>query len=138
MIVIVSICLGWYVDHFYRFQREILGTWHYSHGGYRTTLTIRPDKSFEKTQRWRTHGRTFEGTYEPYDGGVVFSILNQTDFEHTQNGPNVTSEKRLNETVPCRLAICNNGYLLIHSLGSKAVAQELRLNWESYKPANAR
>ena len=138
LIAITAISLAWYAEHFGRYRREILGTWHYSHGGYRTTLVTRPDGTFTKTQHSRTSGKVFEGTYENYDGAVVFIVLKKEEFMHSVDGPHVLATDLLNEKFVCRWATCNSGHLLIHCLDNRAVADEMRLNWESYKPVNAR
>ena len=138
LVVIVAICLGWYVDHKYRYRREIIDSWYYRHGGYRTTLVFRTDGTFTKTQKGRTVGESFEGTYKIGDGGGVLNVLKHEEFFYTVNGPDVRASNEMNEEVFFRWAISNNGYLLIHNLGYSEIADEMRLNREAYQRANAR
>jgi hypothetical protein len=117
----VAIALGWYVDR--RNHRSIVGTWHYPTPdamllGYGTSLEIRADGTFVKTQHGRYGSDTFEGTYAvDKESRVIFHVTSKTsqnDFDELFNrGPTRT---KLDDTYECRCAVDPADYLIMQEV----------------------
>jgi len=131
VVVIIAISLSWYLDHFYKYRKEVVGTWIYSHPGYRTVLKIRPDKTFTKVQYGREVIKTFEGVYHIIgnSGKISFNVTKiQTEFGTTIN------VKEIEDSLYCRCAVDADGFLLINYVGAQSIPIKLGLRWETYSP----
>jgi hypothetical protein len=125
LILVAAVSLGWYVDHVDRNRRDIIGTWHYPTPdftvvGYGTSLVIRPDGTFTKTQSGRSSTETFDGTYSvDKEGRVVFHVeskLVQTDLDAIL--PEERDPERLDSAYELRCAVDKSGYLIVADVDS--------------------
>ncbi len=146
LITIISVSLCWYLDHTNRNRRDIIGSWYYptpdvNQLGYTTTLEIRSDGTFTKTQQYRTSAYIYDGTFLPNDDGTVtFHIAKRTDNFFMsemlpEDEPTITE---FDHTIRCRCAVDKTGYLLIEDYGKAQWTKETEIQWETYMPKIAR
>ena len=116
--VICAMAMSWYVDS--RGRRSIVGVWCYPiEGGvdYASSLTIRADSTFTKTQLYPFGMDTFAGTYAiDKDGVVIFHVTSKT----RKHGPHETvrDETKLDANYMFRCAVDPSGYILLHEINS--------------------
>ena len=82
LITVAAVSICWWLDHADRSRRDIVGVWYFPNGdfiqmGYRTTLEIREDGTFTKTQDTRGGSSIFNGTYVANENGTVTFIVEE-------------------------------------------------------------
>ena len=141
-----AIALGWYVDS--RHRQSIVGTWHYPTPdecvlGYGSTLEIRADGTFTKTQWHRSGSDTFEGTYAiDKDRRVIFHVTSKTTATDFDSFFQKEPEKiKLDATYECRCAIDPAGYLILTELSLRSFNldnDKVGIHWETCVRRTAR
>lgn len=144
LIAFGATCIAWQLDRNRRQQIE--GTWYYPTRdnamlGYRETLTLNKDGTFEKVQRYRTFQETYSGTYVcENDGAYTFSVSTKLNPKALKDGPGFDTYQ-IDKRYRCRCAIDNSGYLVIMDLGhdfeerpSVREPDSCFLDWHCYSP----
>jgi hypothetical protein len=135
------VSLGWFVDHQNRIRRDIVGSWYYPTPdvqvlGYSTTLDIRLDGTFTKTQVISEFAWKYDGTYTTNnDGTVTFHVAKRT---MTCGPPHNQTIAQFNHSFRCRCGVDRTGYLVIDDYGSAPFGKNTRIQWETYMPQQAK
>ncbi len=127
----VAIALGWYVDS--RRRQSIVGTWVYPTPesglmGFGSTLDIRADGTFTKSQYCDIGQSAFDGSYEfGADGRVLF---------HVTSGPSKSGfgdeRVKLDAYYAMRCAADSAGYLLLQESGWQQTRDDKSgITWET-------
>lgn len=136
--------LGWYIDRTAQDSKhEFIGSWWgpdipliLSERSYSTTLEIRRDGTFTKTQTYGydKESVTFVGTYKIYDDGqIIFKLSNyQVTVPKTEQ-----VNLDVNQVFICRCAVDSYRCLLVTEIssGRTPVSMNRDLNWDqAYYP----
>ena len=131
VIAILFVSLGWFIDHRHE---EIVGSWHYptpdiNVGGYRTTLDIRKDGTFEKVQQYALgYQRVYKGSYSVKENREFVFSVSEEIFKFPGKEP---ISESFDDSFRCRCAVDKSGYLLFHVLSS-SFAETNKIKWENY------
>ena len=119
-VTLLSISLGWFIDHR---DEEIVGSWHSSDmsvDGYRTTLDIGKDGTFEKVQQYALGNRkVYKGSYSVKGNGTFVFLISETISSSLGEEP---ISKECNSSFYCRCAIDKSGYLLLYMFMTRFAA----------------
>ncbi len=133
----VAIALGWYVDS--RRRQSIVGTWvfptpEYQVTGYFSSLEVRADGTFEKSESGRDTTDIFVGTYEfDKEGRLIFHVASKASSTSVDELLHTAPKKtKLNSTCHLRCAVDPAGYLLLQDLSMEWPDEKSGIHWESY------
>ncbi|MGC4006216.1 MAG: hypothetical protein QM811_25115 [Pirellulales bacterium] len=144
--LLIAVGVGWYVDHTNRRRNDIVGTWSaptrdgsrygFTRTGYYSSLEIKNDGTFIKTQSGRWQSDVYTGTYECLDDGiVVFRVLSkQIVLEHPLG--EASKAETIDREYPCRCAVDRGGHLLINKIPTANMLDndEIKIRWETHSP----
>ena len=136
-LITMSLAMGWWIDRSHYATKDIVGVWYSPTHDLpvpvvlHSTLEIRQDGTFTKSQKHRTHVDIYDGTYSISHGMVIFHVKSKTTKIGGGHKFTSTDKKKTDKQFAIRCAIDPGGYLVVDNR-SQLHDEELGIRWHSH------